>query len=98
MEARYRADVDRVTATERRARWQGAGLSDEDVLRLGSFQQSFNEMGRGERFVQETLRRRERARERWWLGPPAMLFGGVGLLWLLRGRRRPPHLAAQAPR
>jgi zinc/manganese transport system permease protein len=98
MEARYRTDVDRLTAMEQRARWQGDGLSDDDVLRLGSFQQSFNEMGRGERFVQTTLRRLERERERWWIAPPVVLLGAVGLAFLLRRPMRARYLLSQGPR
>jgi len=49
--------------------------------------QSFNEMQRGEQFVQATLRARARSRERWYVGPPLVvlsLAGGV----LLFGRPR----------
>jgi zinc/manganese transport system permease protein len=98
MEARYRNDVTRLTAAEQRARWQGDGLSDEDVLRLGSFQQSFNEMGRGERFVQDTLRRIERERARWWIAPPVILLGAIGLGLLLRRPSQPRYLPSQGPR
>ena len=86
MEQRYRDQIDRLTMTERRARWQGEGLSDEQVLSLGSFQQSFNEMGRGERFVQDHLRTLARERSRWWLGVPLALAALLALIWLKRRR------------
>jgi zinc/manganese transport system permease protein len=86
MEQRYRGEIERLTMTERRARWQDEGLSDEQVLSFGSFQQSFNEMGRGERFVQDHLRALARERARWWLGLPPALAAALGLMWLNFGR------------
>jgi zinc/manganese transport system permease protein len=88
MEARNRGEVERLRALEREARWKGEGLSEEDLRRVASFQQSFNEMGRGERFVQDHLRARARMRQRWWIGLPALGASGLVLLFLWRSMRR----------
>ncbi|HEX2726507.1 MAG TPA: metal ABC transporter permease [Beijerinckiaceae bacterium] len=87
MEGRNRAEVERLRALEREARWSGEGLSEDELRRVASFQQTFNEMGRGERFVQDHLRARARERQRWAVGLPAMLLAGLALLWLWRSRR-----------
>jgi zinc/manganese transport system permease protein len=89
---RFRKDVDRLYDLERRSRWQGEALSDDDLRRIGSMQQTLTEMGRGERFVMDYLRARARERERWYVGIPlaAVGFGGLGLMswrWLPRPRR-----------
>jgi zinc/manganese transport system permease protein len=65
-------------------------LSDEEIRRIASYQQSFNEMARGERFVQEVLRGKARARERWLVGLPAAIIAILGLGWLARPYRRRP--------
>jgi len=62
-------------------------LSAEEIRRIASYQQSFNEMARGERFVQEVLRGKARARERWMVGLPAAILALVGLGWLARPHR-----------
>lgn len=83
-EGRHRREVERLRALEREARWTGDGLSEEDLRRLASFQQTYNEMGRGERFVQDHLRAAARARERWSLGVPAVAAAAVVLVALRR--------------
>lgn len=91
MEDRNRSEVERLRAVEREARWRGEGLEHEDLRRVASFQQTFNEMGRGERFVQDHLRAKARERVRWYLGLPSLAFSGMALLLLCtrkRGRRR----------
>jgi zinc/manganese transport system permease protein len=97
MEERNRAEVERLRAVERNARWRGAALSEEDLRRVASFQQSFNEMGRGERFVQDHLRARARERQRWWLGLPALAASALALLFLGRTFRRAAPEPATAP-
>ena len=86
-----------LTLQERESRWQGSGLSDEAVRRLGTFQQAFNEMARGEDFVLRQLTARARERQRWIDAPIAIAACLVGLLLLLQpaGRAR---LTALAPR
>jgi zinc/manganese transport system permease protein len=89
---RFQGEVDRLDARERAARSQGTPLSDEEIRRIASYQQSFNEMTRGERFVQDVLRAKARMRERWFIGLPAIVVSFVGLGLLLRPfwRRRFP--------
>jgi zinc/manganese transport system permease protein len=89
---RFQNEVDQLDARERAARYQGAPLSDEEIRRIASYQQSFNEMTRGERFVQDVLRAKARMRERWFVGLPATVISLVGLGLLFRPlwkRRRP---------
>ena len=88
VERRNRGEVERLRAAEREARWKGDGLSEEEVRRIASFQQTFNEMGRGERFVQDHLRAVARGRERWTVGLPAIALSVLTLLLCRpRGRR-----------
>jgi len=49
---------------------------------VGSYQQTFNEMAQGERFVQQVLRGKARERERWLIGAPAGLLALAGLVLL----------------
>lgn len=86
---RFQGEVDRIDAMEKAARYQGAPLSDDEIRRIASYQQSFNEMTRGERFVQDVLRGKARTRERWIVGAPAAAIGLLGLLWLARRYRMP---------
>jgi zinc/manganese transport system permease protein len=81
---RFQAEVDRLDALEKASRYQGTPLSDDDIRRIASYQKTFNEMTRGERFVQETLRGKAQTRARWIVGVPAMLAALAGLLWLSR--------------
>jgi zinc/manganese transport system permease protein len=84
--ARFRAEVANLNAKERAAR-VGAPLSDEEVRRVASYQQSFNEMARGELFVEDVLRTKARRRERWIVGLPAAALA-LGGLWLMFWRPR----------
>ena len=81
---RFQNEVDRLDAREKAARVQGIPLSDEEIRRIASYQQSFNEMTRGERFVQDVLRGKARTRARWIIGVPGTLIALLGLLWLTR--------------
>jgi ABC-type Mn2+/Zn2+ transport system permease subunit len=82
-EVRYAGEIERLNARERAAR-TGPPLTDDEVRRIASYQQSFNEMARGERFVQEVLRAKARARERWIVGIPTALLALIGLILLAR--------------
>jgi zinc/manganese transport system permease protein len=84
---RWQGEVERLNASERRSRWQGVPLADDEVRRIGSYQQSFNEMARGERFVLDTLRAKARERERWWVGVPMLLLAALGGIALALPRR-----------
>jgi zinc/manganese transport system permease protein len=86
---RFQGEVDRIDAMEKAARYQGTPLSDDEIRRIASYQQSFNEMTRGERFVQDVLRGKARTRERWIVGAPGALIALLGLFWLARRYRIP---------
>jgi zinc/manganese transport system permease protein len=79
--ARFAGEAARLDARERSARLD-APLADEEVRRIASYQQTFNEMARGERFVEGVLRGHARDRERWFVGAPAALLA-LGALALL---------------
>ena len=85
---RFEAEVDRLNAKERAARYEGAPLSDDEIRRIASYQRTFNEMARGERFVQDVLRGKARARERWLVGLPAIVIALLGLALLARAAMR----------
>jgi len=83
---RFSGELARLNASERAARVD-APLADDEVRRIASYQQTFNEMARGERFVQGVLRTKARSRERWFVGVPAALLALAGLAaiaWPLR--------------
>jgi zinc/manganese transport system permease protein len=78
---RFAGEVERLNAREHAARL-AEPLPDEEVRRIASYQQSFNEMARGERFVQDVLRGKARSRERWIVGVPAGMISLAGLTLL----------------
>jgi zinc/manganese transport system permease protein len=82
---RFQGEVDRLNAMEKTARYQGAPLPDDEIRRIASYQQSFNEMTRGERFVQDVLEGKARSRERWIVGLPAAILAFLGLVFFTRG-------------
>jgi zinc/manganese transport system permease protein len=93
---RFQGEVDRLNAMEKAARYQGAPLADDEIRRIASYQQTFNEMTRGERFVQDVLEGKARARERWIIGAPAALLSLFGLAMFthrIRETRRGNRLA-----
>ena len=97
--ARFQQEVDRLDALEKAARYQGTPLPDDEIRRIASYQQSFNEMTRGERFVLDVLRGKARTRERWIIGVPGALLALLGLLWLARRVwRKIPKTIVNAPR
>jgi zinc/manganese transport system permease protein len=85
--ARFQQEVAALNAKERAARI-GTPLSDDEVRRVASYQQSFNEMARGELFVEDTLRAKARRRERWIVGLPVAALALAGLVLLARSWRR----------
>lgn len=97
---RFRGEVDRLNRIEHDARRAATPLSDDEVRRLASYQQSFNEMVRGEQFVLDVLRVKARQRERWLIGVPAIIVAIAGFVMLVcstrlaRGRVAPRRPAA----
>jgi len=77
--AQMRSEVERLDAMERNSRWQGAELAEEELRRLSSYTLSFQEMEKGEQFVQRELRTKVRLRQRWVLGVP-LIFLSLGCL------------------
>jgi zinc/manganese transport system permease protein len=73
--ARYRDEAEKLNALELSSRWQGDGLTDDEVRKLSSFTQSYGEMRRGEEFVMHEVRARARERARWYLAGLACLGG-----------------------
>jgi zinc/manganese transport system permease protein len=76
---RFQGEVDRLDAMEKTARYQGSPLADDEIRRIASYQQSFNEMTRGEQFVRNVLQTKARTRERWIIGLPAAIIALAGL-------------------
>lgn len=88
-QAQAQQQASNLTEKERSSRWQGEAMSDDEVRRLSSFTQSYMEMKKGEQIVQRELRDRARARQRWVLGVPLLLFSIAG--WLAIGTRELPR-------
>ncbi len=87
---RFQGEVDRLNAKEKAARFEGAPWPDEEIRRIASYQQSFNEMVRGERFVQDRLRGKARSREAWVVGLPVATLSLLGLAliaWRVKRQR-----------
>ena len=81
---RYRGEAARLNERELRSRWDGEELSDMDVRRLSSYVQSYNEMRKGEEFVQREVRSRARERSRWTFGGALVLVGALIFPWRRR--------------
>ncbi|MBD2100163.1 metal ABC transporter permease [Leptolyngbya sp. FACHB-261] len=81
-EAQVLAQVGRLNELEQNSRWQGAELSDDDLRKLSSYTLSFQEMDKGEQFVQRQLRNQARNRQRWVIGLPLVLIALGGLISL----------------
>jgi zinc/manganese transport system permease protein len=84
---RYRRESERLNAMEARSRWEGRQLTDDEVRKISSFLQSYNEMRKGEEFVQREVRARARERARWW-GGLALILAGAFLFAAPRLARR----------
>lgn len=84
---RYQREAERLNEKEARSRWQGEALDDQQVRRISSFLQSYNEMRKGEEFVKREVRSRARERARWIAGPVLIVLGLLCVPWR-RGRRR----------
>ncbi|MBL8413521.1 MAG: metal ABC transporter permease [Propionivibrio sp.] len=91
---RYAAEVVRLTALEASSLWETSSVDDEKIRKISSFQQSYNEMIKGERFVMQETRSRARERLRW---PLAWVLLCACLALLSFPSKRPGWLAARLP-
>ena len=82
-EGRYAEEAARLTGVEVRSRWQDATVDDNAVRRISSFQQSYNEMIKGERFVMQETRSRARERLRLPVALAASALLVAMLSWLI---------------
>jgi zinc/manganese transport system permease protein len=87
---RFRMEFNRLGEKERVARYAAEPLSEEEVRRIASYQQTFSEMARGELFVLGVLREKARRRERWFFGLPLCAASLSGLLLVFNWRRNWP--------
>lgn len=74
--ARYTAELNRLGEMEARNRYENAETDDFLVQKISSFQQSYNEMIKGETFVMREVRSRARERLKW----PAIILSMALLL------------------
>jgi zinc/manganese transport system permease protein len=79
--ANVQAQAQRMNEMERRSRWQGKELSDDELRKLSSYAQTFQEMQKGEEFVQREIRNKARERQRWIVGLPLLLTALALLLF-----------------
>ncbi|MDX2098225.1 MAG: iron chelate uptake ABC transporter family permease subunit [Leptolyngbyaceae cyanobacterium bins.59] len=89
-----RSERQRLDTMERESRWQGEELSGDDLRRITSYTLSFQEMEKGEEFVQRELRNKARERQRWVLGIPLVCFS-LGCLVIVASQDRDRTLEVQ---
>jgi zinc/manganese transport system permease protein len=80
---------------------EGAPPGDDELERIVAYRHSFEEMARGERFVQSTLRNRAREYERFVVGAPAAMLSLTCLAllrYVARRRRQVPAAGSVALR
>lgn len=92
---RYAAEVVRLSELETRSRWESTAFDEEKTRKISSFQQSYNEMIKGERFVMRETRSRARERLRWPLA--LVLMGGILFLIVLLVKRQTWLASRAAP-
>ncbi len=85
--ARYTAELKRLGEMESRNRWELTETDDFLVQKISSFQQSYNEMIKGESFVMQEVRSRARQKLRWPAFALAIGFLVIGI-WAYRYRPR----------
>ncbi|MHB8915746.1 MAG: metal ABC transporter permease [Thiobacillus sp.] len=71
---RYRTEAELLNTQEAESRWNGHSLTDDELRKISSFLQSYNEMRKGEEFVQREARARARERHRWHGGLTGLLL------------------------
>jgi zinc/manganese transport system permease protein len=85
--SRYTAELKRLGEMESRNRWELSETDDYLVQKISSFQQSYNEMIKGESFVMHEVRSRARQKLRWPAFALAIGFLVIGI-WAYRYRPR----------
>jgi zinc/manganese transport system permease protein len=85
--ARYTAELKRLGEMESRNRWELSETDDYLVQKISSFQQSYNEMIKGESFVMQEVRSRARQKLRWPAFALAIGFLVIGI-WAYRHKPR----------
>jgi zinc/manganese transport system permease protein len=82
--ARYTAELNRLGEMEARNRYENTETDDFLVQKISSFQQSYNEMIKGETFVMREVRSRARERLRW----PAAIISLLLLTLFVRALKK----------
>jgi zinc/manganese transport system permease protein len=84
---RYKNELNRLSELEAKNRWMENQTDDFLVQKISSFQQSYNEMIKGETFVMREMRSRAREAIRWYAATLAIfLFALIG--FVIRNRNR----------
>jgi len=73
-EDRLRSEINHLDSMEQTSRWQGEEMTGDDLRRVTGYTLTFQEMEKGEQFVQRTMRYKARDRQRWVIGIPLALF------------------------
>lgn len=82
------AELLRLRDVQQEVQWGTRSMPEEQQERLRQFLVGRAEISAGDRMVLAALRGRARERQRFWLGLPLLLFGGVGAIGLARVDRR----------
>ena len=85
--ARGATELVRLRAMQQEVQWGTRQMPEETQERLRQFLASRGEIVAGDRMVLRTLRAKARERQRYWLGLPLAVAGGMGALLLGRARR-----------
>lgn len=86
-EQRMQSEVQHLDQLERNSRWQGEALTGDQLRRVTGYTLTFQEMEKGEQFIQKSLRDQARDRQRWVIGIPLILFSLGCLLLRATGDR-----------
>lgn len=89
--ARYKSEINRLSELEAKNRWTEKESDDLLVQKITSFQQSYNEMIKGETFVMREIRSRAREAIRWYVAAAAVFFFGI-ILWILKTKSKNIYL------
>lgn len=82
------ADLQRLRVLQQEVQQGTRQMPADQQERLRDFLASRDEVTAGDRMVLSTLRSKARGRQRYWLGPPLLGLGGLGVLFFARAWRR----------